>query len=132
MAVQKKTNIPIQFTKENFVYANHSQRGIYLCAELLTIQNNLFNMKKMLLGLFAMATLGLASCGETLLTPEQVQAEITKGIDAGKAAIVTEESAACDATFTARVDEQVAAKKAEMEAMKAAEMEAMKAAPKKK
>jgi hypothetical protein len=89
-------------------------------------------MKKMLLGLFAVATLGLASCGEKLLTPAEVQAEITKGIDAGKAAIVSEEAAACDASFTARVDEQVAAKKAEMEAQKAAEMEAQKAAGKKK
>jgi hypothetical protein len=89
-------------------------------------------MKKMLLGLLAAATIGLASCGEKLLTPAEVQAEITKGIDAGKAAIVTEETAACDATFQARVDEGVAAKKAEMDAAKAAEMEAAKAAGKKK
>lgn len=83
-------------------------------------------MKKMLLGIFAVATLGLASCGEKLLTEAEVQAEITKGIEAGKAAIVSEEAAACDASFSARVDEQVAAKVAEMEAAKAAEKEAMK------
>lgn len=87
-------------------------------------------MKKLLLGLFAVASLGLASCGEKLLTPAEVQAEITKGIDAGKATITTEEAAACDAAFTTRVDEQVAAKTAEMEAAKAAEMEAAKATKK--
>jgi hypothetical protein len=79
-------------------------------------------MKKTLLGIFAIATLSLASCGETLLTEEQVTAEITKGIEAGKTAITTEESAACDASFDARVSEGVAAKQAEMEAAKAAAM----------
>ena len=78
-------------------------------------------MKKTLLGLFAIATIGLASCGEKLLTEAEVQAEITKGIEAGKAAVVSEAATACDASFTARVDEGVQKKVAEMEAMKATE-----------
>lgn len=78
-------------------------------------------MKKSLLGLFAVAALGLASCGEKLMTDAEVQAEITKGIEAGKAAIITEEGANCDATFDARVEEGYQKKVAEMEAMKAAE-----------
>lgn len=75
-------------------------------------------MKKTLLGLLAVATIGLASCGEKLLTEAEVQAEITKGIDAGKAAIISEEAAACDANFEARVAEEVQKKTAEMEAAK--------------
>lgn len=92
-------------------------------------------MKKTLLGLFAMATLGLASCGEKLLTEAEVQAEITKGIDAGKAAVIDEESKACDASFDARVQEGVQKKVADMEAAAAAEKAAAAAAapaPKKK
>lgn len=81
-------------------------------------------MKKSLLGILAVATLGLASCGEKLLTEAEVQAEITKQVDAGKAAIISEEAAACDASFTARVEQGVADMKAKAEAEKAAAMPA--------
>lgn len=66
-------------------------------------------MKKTVLGILAGAvfTLSLASCGEKLLTPEQVQAEITAGFDAGKAAVETEVNAKCDAEFETRVTEKV-------------------------
>lgn len=77
-------------------------------------------MKKTLLGILAVATIGLASCGEKLLTEQEVSAEITKGIEAGKAAIIAEEATACDAAFDQKVQEGVAAKQAEMEAAKAA------------
>jgi len=49
----------------------------------------------------------LASCGEKLLSNEQVQAEITKGYEAGKTAVETDENAACDAAFETRVTEKV-------------------------
>jgi hypothetical protein len=77
-------------------------------------------MKKTLLGLLAFASLSLAACGEKLLTDAELQAEITKGIEAGKAAIVTEEDAACSASFDARVAEGVAKMQADAEAAKAA------------
>lgn len=66
-------------------------------------------MKKTVLGILAGAvlTLSMASCGEKLLTPEQVQAEITAGFDAGKAAVETEVNAKCDAEFETRVTEKV-------------------------
>jgi ABC-type phosphate/phosphonate transport system substrate-binding protein len=66
-------------------------------------------MKKTVLGILAGAALSISmsACGEKLLTPEQVQAEITKGFDAGKAAIEQEENAKCDAAFEARVTEKV-------------------------
>ena len=51
--------------------------------------------------------LSMASCGEKLLTPDQVQAEITKGYEAGKAAVESEMSAKCDADFETRVTEKV-------------------------
>lgn len=71
-------------------------------------------MKKSVLGILAGAALmfSLASCGEKLLTDEQVQAEIQKGFDAGKAAVESEMNAKCDAEFQARVS-------AELENMKA-------------
>jgi hypothetical protein len=94
--------------------------------QLSHITNFFQHMKKMLLGLFACAAFCLASCGEKLLTEAEVSAEITKGIDAGKAAIMSEEAAACDASFQARVDEAVAKAQAEMEAEKAAAMPAKK------
>jgi hypothetical protein len=97
----------------------------------LTNQNSFLNMKKALLGLFTMATLGLASCGEKLLTEAEVTAEITKGIDAGKAAVIDEESKVCDAGFDARVEEGVQAKVAEAAAVKAAEAPAPMPAKKK-
>lgn len=81
-------------------------------------------MKKTVLGILAGAafTLSMASCGEKLLTPEQVQAEITAGFDAGKAAIETDENGKCEAAFETRVTEKVnmldqAAQAAEMPAM---------------
>lgn len=66
-------------------------------------------MKKTVLGMLAGATMmfSLASCGEKLLTPEQVDAEITKGFEAGKTTIETEANAACDAAFETRVTEKV-------------------------
>lgn len=66
-------------------------------------------MKKTVLGILAGAalTLSMASCGEKLLTAEQVQAEITAGFDAGKAAIETEVNSKCDAEFETRVQEKV-------------------------
>lgn len=77
-------------------------------------------MKKTLLGIAAVAllSLGLSSCGEKLLTPEQVQAEIQKGVDAGMPAIESEEAAKCDAEFEARVTTEVDRLKAEAEAAK--------------
>jgi ABC-type phosphate/phosphonate transport system substrate-binding protein len=83
-------------------------------------------MKKSVLGIIAGAALmfSLASCGEKLLTDEQVQAEITKGFDAGKAAVEQEMNAKCDADFETRVTAEVDRLKAEVEAAKAAEMPA--------
>jgi len=78
-------------------------------------------MKKTLLGILAVASITLASCGEKLLTEQEVAAEITKGIEAGKAAIVTEEEAACTSTFDARVEARVAELKAADEAATATE-----------
>jgi ABC-type phosphate/phosphonate transport system substrate-binding protein len=81
-------------------------------------------MKKSVLGILAGAVLmfTMASCGEKLLTDEQVQAEITKGFDAGKAAVEQEMAAKCDADFesrvTAIVDQTRAAYEAEMAAGK--------------
>ncbi len=52
-------------------------------------------------------TLSLASCGETLLTQEQVDAEITKAFEAGKATVETEENGKCESAFETRVQEKV-------------------------
>lgn len=84
----------------------------------LTNLNAFLNMKKTILGMLAGATLmfSLASCGEKLLSPEQVQAEITKGFDAGKAAVESEMNAACDADFEAKVTEKVTMMTQEAEA----------------
>lgn len=81
-------------------------------------------MKKSVLGILAGAALmfSMASCGEKLLTDEQVQAEIQKGYDAGKAAVEQEMTAKCDADFEARVTAAVDQAKADYEAAKAAEM----------
>ena len=75
-------------------------------------------MKKTFLGIFSglILTIGLMSCGEKLLTDEQVQAEITKGFEAGKVAVESEETAKCDAEFEARVTAEVDRLKAEAEA----------------
>ncbi|MCC7245870.1 MAG: hypothetical protein IT269_09335 [Saprospiraceae bacterium] len=63
-------------------------------------------MKKTVITLFAGALLAfsLASCGEKLLTPEQVQAEIAKGVEAGKPAIQQEMDAKCTSEMEARVE----------------------------
>lgn len=75
-------------------------------------------MKKTVLGILAGAalTFSMASCGEKLLTDEQVQAEIQKGFDAGKAAVETEMDAKCQADFEMRVTAEVDRLKAEAEA----------------
>ncbi len=80
-------------------------------------------MKKSVLGILAGAVLmfTMASCGEKLLTDEQVQAEITKGFDAGKAAVEQEMTAKCDADFEARVSAIVDQARAAYEAEMAAE-----------
>ncbi|MDO8365888.1 MAG: hypothetical protein Q7T20_03755 [Saprospiraceae bacterium] len=83
-------------------------------------------MKKSVLGILAGAAMmfSLASCGEKLLTDEQVQAEIQKGFDAGKAAVEQEMTAKCDADFEGRVSAIVDQARADYEAEKAAEMAA--------
>lgn len=77
-------------------------------------------MKKTVLGMLAGAALmfSLASCGEKLLTDEQVQAEIQKGFDAGKAAVESEMNAKCDADFEAKVTAQLETLKTDFEAAK--------------
>jgi hypothetical protein len=79
-------------------------------------------MKKSVLGIIAGAAMmfSMASCGEKLLTDEQVQAEITKGFEAGKAAVEQEMTAKCDADFEARVSAIVDQARADFEAEKAA------------
>jgi hypothetical protein len=66
-------------------------------------------MKKTILGIFAGAALmlSMASCGEKLLTPEQFDAEVQKGVEAGRAAVESEMNAKCDADFENRVQEKV-------------------------
>jgi hypothetical protein len=83
-------------------------------------------MKKTVLGILAGAflTLSMASCGEKLLTDEQVQAEIVKGFDAGKAAVETEMDAKCQADFETRVTSEVDRLKAEAAAAAEAAMPA--------
>ncbi|MEZ4921509.1 MAG: hypothetical protein R2792_20625 [Saprospiraceae bacterium] len=67
-------------------------------------------MKKTVMGILlgAAFTLSMASCGETLLTDEQVAAEIAAKVEEGKPAIETEENALCDEQFDARVAEELA------------------------
>jgi predicted small lipoprotein YifL len=80
-------------------------------------------MKKTVLGILAVAamSLSLASCGDKLLTPDQVTAEVQKGFDAGKAAVESEMSSKCDATFEARVTDKVNTMTKEADAAKAEE-----------
>ena len=87
-------------------------------------------MKKTVLGILAgtALTLSLASCGEKLLTPEQVAAEVQKGFEAGKAAVETAENGKCEADFEQRVQEKVNA--LDMAAKAAAETPAPEAAGK--
>ena len=75
-------------------------------------------MKKTLLGMLtgALLTFGLTSCGEKLLTEEQVKAEIEKGFEAGKGAVEKEMNDKCDAEFETRVTAEVERLKAEAEA----------------
>jgi hypothetical protein len=103
----------------------------YFCTIIyLTILNIFSNMKKSVLGVFAVALLAfsMTSCGEKLLTPEQEQAEIKKQVDEKSAAIISEASAKCDAEFegrvTAKVDELM--QMAEARAAEAAASEAKK------
>ena len=81
-------------------------------------------MKKSVLGILVGAAMmfSMASCGEKLLTDEQIQAEITKGFDAGKAAVEQEMTAKCDADFESRVSAIVDQARADFEAEKAAAM----------
>lgn len=83
-------------------------------------------MKKTVLSILAASVLifSMASCGEKLLTEEQVQAEIQKGFDLGKANVETEMDAKCQADFETRVTAEVDRMKAEAEAAAAAEMPA--------
>lgn len=69
----------------------------------------ILNMKKTVLGILAGAalTLSMASCGEKLLTQEQFDAEVMKGVEAGRAAVESEMNAKCDAEFETRVQERV-------------------------
>lgn len=75
-------------------------------------------MKKTVLGILAgvALTFSMASCGEKLLTDEQMQAEIVKGFDLGKAAVETEMDAKCQADFETRASAEFARMKAEAEA----------------
>lgn len=74
-------------------------------------------MKKTIFGIAAAAllTFGMTSCGEKLLTPEQVQAEIQKGFEAGRVTVENEENAKCDADLEVRVAAEVDRLKAEAE-----------------
>lgn len=85
-------------------------------------------MKKSVLGIIAGAAMmfSLASCGEKLLTDEQVQAEITTGFEAGKAAVEQEMASKCDDNFEDRVTATVDQAKADYESEKAAAMPASK------
>ncbi len=80
-------------------------------------------MKKIVLSILAGAalTFSMASCGEKLLTDEQVQTSIQEGFDAGKAAVETEMEAKCQADFETRVSTEFVRMKtdAEMAAMPA-------------
>lgn len=75
-------------------------------------------MKKIILSILAGAalTFTMASCGEKLLTDAQVQAEIVKGFEAGKAAAETEMEAKCQADFETRASAEFDRLKAEAEA----------------
>lgn len=90
----------------------------YFCSSFLKPVKYTLNMKKSLLGMLAGAllTFGLASCGEKLLTDEQVKAEIEKGFEAGKGAVEKEMNDKCDAEFETRVTAEVERLKAEAEA----------------
>lgn len=98
-------------------------------------------MKKTVFGFIAATalTMSLASCGEKLLTPEQMTAKIEEGFNAQQATLEAAANAKCDADFETRVTAEVDRLKAEATAAaeaakaeaKAAE-EALKAASKSK
>lgn len=90
----------------------------YFCEAIFKPVKHTLNMKKTLLGTLAVFVLALAmtSCGEKLLTEEQVQAEIQKGVEAGMGAIESEENAKCTAEFEDRVVAEFERLKAEAEA----------------
>jgi hypothetical protein len=90
----------------------------YFCTAIFKPVKHILHMKKTLLGIIAVFALAICmtSCGEKLLTDEQVQAEIQKGVEAGMGAIESEESAKCDAEFETRVLAEVERLKAEAEA----------------
>lgn len=79
-------------------------------------------MKKSVIGIFALVAMSfaLASCGEKLLTEAQVQEEIQKGFDAGKAAVESEMNAKCESEFEARATAEFERMKTEAEAAAAA------------
>ena len=85
-------------------------------------------MKKSVLGILTCAALmfSMSSCGEKLLTDEQVQAEIQKGYDAGMPAVQQEMTAKCEEGFEARVSAVVDQARADHEAEMAAEAAANK------
>lgn len=81
-------------------------------------------MKKVVFGLFAVATFGLASCGEKLLTDAEVAQQITAKYEAGKAAVEQEMDAKCTADFDARVEAEAQRIVEDTHAAQAAEKEA--------
>lgn len=93
-------------------------------------------MKKLIFGMLAVASLGLGSCGEKLLTEAEIAAAVAKGVEAQTAAVTAEMDSKCQADFDARVTAEaqriVEDTRAAQEAEKAAAMEAAKAAKGKK
>lgn len=66
-------------------------------------------MKKTILGMLAGAalTFSVTSCGEKLLTQEQFDAEVAKGVEAARADVENTANAECEASFETRVQERV-------------------------
>lgn len=111
--------------------------GFYICRinSLIFLKPEL-NMKKLIFGMLAVASLGLGSCGEKLLTEAEIAAAVAKGVEAQTAAVTAEMDSKCQADFDARVTAEaqriVEDTRAAQEAEKAAAMEAAKAAKGKK
>lgn len=72
------------------------------------------------MALGVLVSLSLASCGEKLMTDDQVQAAIQEGVAAGRAAVEADMDKVCDANFNARVEAEFTKLKADYEASKAA------------
>lgn len=93
-------------------------------------------MKKFVFGMLAVGALSLSSCGEKLMTEEQIAAEIAKGVDAQKGAVEAAADAECTARFDAAVEAEaqriVEDAHAQQAAEKAAQEAEKKAAGKKK